>query len=652
MISRTLPLIAAALLFSVVSCDDGGGDPDAGDTDTTPEPICLEVTDDPGVLSFTDVTEELGLGAAGLVMTGNNVAIADVDGDRWPDIVVTKGSSAQEDPEAPAGLYRLFRSVAGTGFEDWTWSSDLFLASDGDQGREATFVLFADVDNDGDKDAFSAVYETTDNDQDLEHRTVILLNDGAGRFELAPEQEFSSAVLDPLVSATFLDWDHDGLLDVFAGHHYMNYGYLDTTVQDSLFAGDGQGGFTDVTDEVGLTTFAYSATTAAAGTNHKPTWGTAACDVDGDGWTDLMATSYGRQFNPFYRNVDGLFEDLTLTSGFGSDDNEDYSDNQFFRCYCQANPTASDCDGVPAPSIGCDGITWGVGTDDQPFRLGGNSSNTVCGDVDNDGDLDLLAVELRHWHIGESSDKTELLINDGFPQAPLSRPGNDVTGLTRNHIQSWNEGDLGGLMADLDNDGRLDVLVASSDYPGTYSLLWQQRADGTFAEVGGEAGARVHRAHGLGLVDFDRDGDYDLVVGTSLARWYATDTPPAPDDAYAYLLRNDTGQAANKVMLRLVGAGAGGANRDALGARVTVTAGGRTYVREVEGGRGLTGYQQDDLLIIGIGAACEVEDVTVRWPNAAMEEVSYAGIMPNHVAVIEEGQDPVMMTLEDYTAAE
>jgi hypothetical protein len=47
-----------------------------------------------------------------------------------------------------------------------------------------------------------------------------------------------------------------------------------------------------------------------------------------------------------------------------------------------------------------------------------------------------------------------------------------------------------------------------------------------------------------------------------------------------------------------------------------------------------------------------VEDVTVRWPNAAMDEVSYAGILPNYVAVIEEGQDPVQMSLADYTAAE
>lgn len=639
---------AVALLclgFVVAGCDDGG------DTDQL-QPICLDPGQGPYGLQFTDVTDELGLGLDGLVATGNNVTIADVDGDRWPDIVLTKGSSAREDTTEPAGLYHLYRSNAGAGFEDWTFTSDLFIARDGSQGRAATFVLFADVDNDGDKDAYSAVYETTDNYQGLQDHTTILFNDGAGNFDMGPEQSFSSGVLDPMVSSVFLDYDRDGILDVFTGHHYMSYGNLSTTVQDSLFAGDGQGSFDDVTDAVGLTTYAYNATTAADGTNHKPTWGVAACDVDGDGWTDIMTTSYGRQFNAFYRNDGGAFEDLTLTSGFGSDENEDYSDNQFFRCYCQSNPDAEVCDGVPSPSIGCDGIGWSVGTDDQPFRLGGNSSNTVCGDVDNDGDMDLLAVELRHWHIGESSDKTELLLNDGFPETPFFRPGNDATGLTRDHISGWNEGDLGGLMADFDNDGRMDILVASSDYPGTYSLLWQQQEDGTFVEVGEGAQARIHRAHGLGLIDYDRDGDYDLVMGVSLARWSATDDPPAPDDAYAYVLRNDSGQDGNKMIFHLVGAGgSGGANRDALGARITVQAGGKTFVREVEGGRGLTGYQQDDLVIIGIGAECEVEQVTIRWPNANLDEVTYTDLMANYVVVVEEGQEPVHMTLEDYTSA-
>ncbi len=643
----SMALALALLVFA--GCDDKNAGVDAGPV--LPDPICLESGDGPYAMAFTDVTADLQLDPNNMRATATILTIVDIDGDHWPDVFLSKASSEREDPADPAYRYRLFRNTGGAGFEEVTFESGLFTARDGTEGRATSYIIWADVDNDGDKDAFSMVNETTTNSAALLDHTSIFFNDGTGHFDIGPEQSFTSGQYDPIVAAAFLDYNLDGLLDVFIGHHYATYGSLSSTVQDSLFAGNGQGGFSDVTDAAGLTTFSFTATNADEGTNHKPTWGVTACDVDGDGWADLMTNSYGRQFNAFYRNTGGSYEDLTLTSGHGSDGNEDYSDDQFFLCYCEDNPTASDCAGVESPVIVCpDGNTWTPGADDHSWRLGGNSSNSVCGDVDNDGDMDILAVELRHWHIGGASDMTELLINDGFPANPFERPGNDATGLVRDHAGGWNEGDLGALMADFDNDGRLDVLIASSDYPDTYSLLYQQQTDGAFSEVGSGAHARIHRSHGLGLIDYDRDGDYDLIVGTSLMRWSASDNPPAPEDTFAHVLRNDTGQNANKVMIHLRGSGvAGGANRDAVGARITVSAGGETFMREVQGGYGLNGFQRDDLIIIGIGANCAVDSVTVRWPNAALDEVVYTPVLPNYVLVIEEGQEVIHQSLEEYT---
>lgn len=646
--------LLAIPVVAMVAAGCGGGDDDGGDAGSgDPEPICLQPAEGPYALAFTDVTGALGLGPGGLNLTGNLVTIADVDGDHWPDILMTRGSTTRDDPAAPTSQYRLVLNRGGASYEDATFTSGLFTARDGTPGRATTFVVFGDVDNDGDRDALSAVNQTVENYSTLEDTTAVFLNDGTGRFSIGPDQSFSAEVVDPITGAAFLDYDHDGLLDLFTGHHYASYGNNDTNVQDSLFRGDGLGNFVDVSVAAGVATVPFSETDAPGGDTHKPTWGVTACDLDGDGWDDLLTNSYGRQFNQLFRNLgDGTYENLTMTSGFASDGNEDFSDNNFFLCYCQEHPDEPTCEGAGSPSIVCDTYSWDVGADDQPWRLGGNSSNAVCGDVDNDGDMDILEVELAHWHIGQSSDKTELLINDGFPAAPFARPGNEATGLTRGHISGWNEGDLGGILADFDNDGRLDVLVASSDYPDTYSLLWQQEADGTFEEVGQGAGARVQRSHGIGLVDFDRDGDYDIVSGTSSARWYETDSPPYPGDVYAYVLRNDTGAAANKLLLHLRGSGAaGGANRDAVGARVTVQAGGRTFVREVQGGYGLDGIQQDDLLIIGLGAACTADSVTIRWPDAAMTEETFTGVLANHVFVVEQGQAPRYEALAAYAPA-
>jgi len=612
-----------------------------------PDPICLTPGAGPYPLVFTEVTVELGLGPDNLNITGTGVTVADIDGDHWPDLTVTMGQSTRDDPSDPKNRFRLLRNLGGTAFEDQTWTSGLFDARDGTPGRATTYVLYGDVDNDGDVDAFSVVYEDADSEGLLDH-TSLLLNDGTGKFTHAPEQSFTSGAYDPLASAALLDFDHDGVLDVFAGHQYGQYGVLTSTIQDSLYRGDGVGGFVDVTESAGLTTQTFSPSLVGENKTNKPTWGVAACDLDGDGWSELLTASYGRQLNTLYRNVQGVFEDHSLSSGFAHDDGEDYAHNYMYMCYCQAHTAEPTCEGAPAPLGSCSGMSdsWTPGSDDQPWRLGGNSSNSLCGDLDNDGDMDVVAVELRHGWAGTSSDATEILRNDGFPSSPFVRPGNEATGLARKFSLSDNEGDLGGALGDLDNDGKLDVLIASSDYPKTYSFVFQQQADGTFLNVSQQAGAKFARAHGLALVDFDRDGDYDVVLGTSLARWYSTDSPPPPDAAYVHVLRNDTGHLSNRLMIHLVGGE--GVNRDAVGARVRAVADGKTFVREQQGGYGLTGFQHDHLMIIGLGDSCVAEALEVRWPNQAGEISTYQDVPSNYVLIIEPGKPITYQTLEEY----
>lgn len=650
-------------VFFLVSCgddkkektdDENVSDIDEISDDEQITPICLAPGDGPYELKFTDVTEELGL--IGMDVLGSQITVADIDGDKWPDIYTTLASKLREDPSAPKGLYRLLKNKKGKSFEDVTFSSGLFKDKAGTNGLASSYVVFADLDNDGDMDAVNVVYVdkgTYGLDGYMDDRTKIYLNNGDGTFKPGPAYDFGPSMLEAIAGIVFLDFDNDGILDMFVGRHYNEYGLLSSCEQDNLYKGLGGGKFKEVTVGSGIETVPVSDESLALGKNHKATWGVSACDVDGDGFTDIMTTTYGRSFNMFYRNKgDGSFEDLSIISNFASDALVDYNDDQFFVCYCEAeeNKDTEYCKNAAKALISCASIGtsgWTPGFSDQPHRLGGNSSGTLCADFDGDGDMDLFAIELAHWHIGSASDKSQLLMNDGFPEKPFRRVDEKDSGVTRARSGGWNDGDLGGMAADFDNDGLMDIYVLSSDYEGTKSLLFQQQKDGKFKETGKIAGAQILRAHGGALIDFDRDGDYDLIVGVSMMRW-GTDTSDynkRPEKQWIRVLRNDSGQDANKVIIDISGSKA---NRSAIGARIIVRAGGKEFMREVQSSYGLTGFQNDSLQIIGLGNICEIEEIEVRWPDKDKTVTKYTNVYANYLLEIDQENGIKHHKMEDY----
>ncbi|MFO0592466.1 MAG: VCBS repeat-containing protein, partial [Polyangiaceae bacterium] len=626
-----LPLFAS-LFPLLVSC--GGGETSASGTTTTtttsdtgPDPVCKTPGTKwtAGTQAFQEATSKWGLDA--LKVEGTRLDAVDFDGDGWTDLLVRRGGNAGDD-FADGGVRQtwLLRNNQKGGFEDVTQKSGIRqtrAGNDPTKGRPGEVVAWGDVDNDGDLDVFTGF--TNDPAKPSPETSELLLNQGDGTFALGPaENPFRIAApkTDSVAGVTFVDYDRDGNLDIWIVQNTVN----GNPVQDRLYKGDGTGHFTDVTFAQGLKTKGWLNTDDLDNAlSHSIGWAANACDLDNDGNPELLASSYGRAPNHLWQSggpANGfVFTNRSIASGYAFDDRMDWTDNESARCWCKLHPDAEDCTGVPAPQyIACntdqDAFRWNHDTDRHPFRLGGNSGATECIDIDNDGDMDLLTGEIVHWDVGSSSDPSEICLNSGAPDWKFTRPGNDVTGLAREHKSvDWNDGIMTGSAFDFDNDGWYDVYLGASDYPGNHGLLFHQDGPAHFEPVPIDLGIDHHRSHGSAVADFDRDGDLDIVVGHSRARCDAG----SPDDCYptmqVRLFENVLGDKGHHLQMTLTGGA--GTNRSAIGARITVKSGDITMIRDVEGGHGHYGCQDDLTVTFGMAETCAAE-VTVRWPDAAL----------------------------------
>jgi hypothetical protein len=174
----------------------------------------------------------------------------------------------------------------------------------------------------------------------------------------------------------------------------------------------------------------------------------------------------------------------------------------------------------------------------------------------------------------------------------------------------------GTTFVDMDNDGWLDLFVANGHvYPqmdnvkgsAAYAqpmLLHRNRQDGTFEEVSKAAGLAempLKSRRGAAFGDIFNTGDMDIVV-------LNVGEPPT-------LLLNTNKNDNHRVLFQLVGTKS---NRAAIGARVTIHAGGVRQFDEVRGG-GSYLSQNDLRLHFGLGTAARMESVEIRWPNGKSE---------------------------------
>jgi len=530
---------------------------------------------------FVDVTETAGIrfshtsGAFGkkyLPETmGSGVAFFDFDGDGDQDLLFVNGTS-------------------------WPWAPEPWRRGPERKGARATAALYRNRGNGTfedvtagsgfDREVFGMGAAIADYDRDGDPDVyltclgpnLLFRNDGGGKFT---ERGREAGVADDGFgsSATWLDYDRDGDVDLYV----LNYVQW-TKAADLFCTIDGKTkSYCTPESYKGASPVLYRNDGRGKFTNvtkdaglFRPSGkglGVAALDFDDDGWFDL-AVANDTQPNALYRNNrNGTFTDLGVLAGVA------FSETGTARGAMGID--AGDYDGTGRPSL-----------------LIGNFSNEMISLYHNEGKgffIDLAPVS----EVGRAS-----LLTLAF----------------------------GAFFFDYDLDGALDIFVANGHVETdinavqkrvTYAQpphLFRNVGEGKFRETTGDVGPDLGSprvARGAAYADIDGDGDLDVAVSVNGGR--------------ARLFRNDGGNDGAWIAFKLEGKKA---NREGLGARIRVTAAGRTQTRWVQSA---TGYCSQNQLpvVFGLGTATQVERVEITWPGGRTQVVTGLELRKTH-AVIEQ----------------
>jgi hypothetical protein len=368
-------------------------------------------------------------------------------------------------------------------------------------------------------------------------------------------------------SAAWLDFDRDGSLDLFVAR------YVEYDLKTAPYCGYRKEGFRMYCDPQqfdgvanllyrnnGDGTFTDVSKKAGIANPAGKGLGVAVGDIDGDGWPDIFVANDGVR-NFLYRNRgNGTFADITYGAGVGFD-----------------------VDGKPLAGMG-----------------------TEIADYDGDGLPDIFLTAFARQYNPLFRNLGKLVFEDSTAKAGL--PSRLLTL------------GFGAKLFDFNNDGWLDIFVTNghvTDNVHLYDpqlsyrqtdLLYENTGGGRFRNVSMDSGPAFriqHVGRGAAVGDFDNDGDLDIVV--------------ADCGGLPLLFRNDGGNRNHWLAVRARGRES---NRFGIGAKVRVTAGGHTQLREINP-YGSYLSTSDVRLYVGLGSESEAARLEIEWPSSRKQTLEH-----------------------------
>lgn len=509
-------------------------------------------------------------------------AVGDFNNDGYDDIFFVSNYKGQ--PNA------LYKNKGNLKFEDVTKGSG--VADLNDEDNFCSGALWFDYDNDNLTDLFISRFG----------HSLLFKNNGNGTFRNVTVQANIGVKRQNTLAVIAFDYNKDGYLDLLTGGFFADdvnllnlksTKFLPTSDQKSfnggskiLYKNNGDGTFSDVTAQAGISDTGFTAALGEA-------------DYDNDGWQDFYVAN---DFGPdrLYRNngndgfIDVSKDAIGIDGRKGMNvDWADYNSDGFLDLYV-TNITESwqrECN-----------MLW-VNTGDGIFydySIESNTCNTGWGwgakffDYDNNGLLDLYVA---NGYISAGQ-------RDYFDDLRESRKSPSA------------------------KDDPLDIIDASS-WPSIINrsfagyernCLFENQGTNTFKDIAARAGVdSILDSRGVALADFDNDGAMDLLVTTS--------------NHEPLLYHNLIGKKKNWLELRLVGTQS---NTNAVGARLKITTGRKSQIREVTCGNGYQS-QSSFMVHIGLGAISKVDAVEIKWPGGLKQ--SLRNVRANQVLTVIEKPD-------------
>jgi len=445
---------------------------------------------------------------------------------------------------------------------------------------KASYVLFYDLNRDKILDAIVGV---------LNQKTEMAQNPiriFKGSYEnrklvLKEEKGVIPAAPAPSASVGLIDFDLDGDLDLYIGNWFKKTKKGTFPYRDYLLKND-KGKYTDVSEiMLGETKQNESKTMF---TNAIPSFATQICDIDQNGFPDILTTGTNGYANRLWMNRYKVREK-----------------KRYFQDYGRTSLFGGDTEGNLTP------------------KGGGRSFSLACHDYNEDGIMDIFLGEISHNYDNEIKDKSSILSGSTFKFPPFFMRTEYF--LDAKDIE-WHQADRRAVWFDYNNDGLLDLLIDNAGFPPhSRMILFKQYPDHSFENVAKDMGLDIVNPQSSVIADLNRDGKMDIITAQTNLR-------DASIKKRIYIFENhvDTGRSRPlRLYLRGQKSNYHGLNATVM---VKVIKDNKFTIRKQNVSYSYGGLppQNEEGLLFALAEGETIEYIKVRWPYTTSLNQSRAGL--------------------------